>query len=168
MSDHSPEPWEVKEDMRFGKYITDSRGGRVYAWPFYITQEATALFHPDPCKQFNLSGSVLQHSDLHRIVACVNALAGVPDEVLAGSGVLTEVFACGSGIDVSKRGDEDHFDVDRVYATFEKAVAYCNRHQNDKYVLKVRKIPLGTDFRDWETVYKTELRAREPEENHDE
>ena len=60
---------------------------------------------------------------------------------------VTEIYLVGS--------QEDHFIVDRVYATEADAIAYCDSRANWKYVWKVKKAGFGDDWIGWATVHVT-------------
>lgn len=59
---HSPEPWRVVEPSPDEQVIIDSADGDAVVW----------------------DGIESDPADLRRIVACVNALAGIPTEALEG------------------------------------------------------------------------------------
>jgi hypothetical protein len=71
VSDHSPEPWRIDEQNR----VTDATGHIV-------------MFGELDC---------IEAGDPRRIVACVNACAGIPTEALERGGNITAILAAALG-----------------------------------------------------------------------
>lgn len=78
MAEHSPEPWSQREfpvGMEFDGYFRI-----VDATEHHVATVPSSTMHGEPIGD--------GPSNARRILACVNALAGVPDEVLEAFGKL--------------------------------------------------------------------------------
>lgn len=75
MSEHSPEPWKTDDHLPGWVLIEDANGREI------VEQQG----------QYEDSGWTFSRKDARRIVAAVNALAGVPIEVLESDGFRQDI-----------------------------------------------------------------------------
>ena len=111
MTTHTPEPCQVNEDGT-GDLFISGKGGR------YITEMVS--FHEDQ----RTEDQVME--DSRRIVACVNACAGIPTDVLQIGSKLIHDFE-----KVKQQRDELLYAADKVIAEWDKWKGFAGISDED-------------------------------------